>query len=362
MKRFKSIVVMAIAVLATTTAYILPASPAMAATTNTSSSSLSLTPKKNYVIEPGKSVSDKLTIHNLDSTAELTLSLRVIDFSYTDDTGTPKLFLAQNSPQTTWSLKPYLTVPESVTIPAGGTKTLNMQVSIPKNRGAGSLYSAILYSSGSGGDSSESNVGLSASGVTLVFVNIPGTVSENMDIKKLGPYDSTKKTYSWFNPTAPEQMGYLIKNSGNVTEAPVGSIVLKSMWGPEVKINNINPSQSLALIGQSRTFSVCIKSAQPKADAGASDSEQAAVTCEKPSLLPGLYTSTLDLFYGQNGNPTQEAMKVTRFLYLPWWFIVVMLVVIGALIFFGRKLYRKIRLALYGPQGGSRSRRATHRR
>ena len=84
-------------------ASVVPALPAAAQ----GSASLSIVPKKNYTIEPGKSVSDKLTIRNLDSQAPLILSLRLVDFSFNDDTGTPKLMLAEDAPQTTWSLKPF---------------------------------------------------------------------------------------------------------------------------------------------------------------------------------------------------------------------------------------------------------------
>lgn len=358
MKRLKSIVMAALAVVVAAT-YVLPAAQA-AADSNSTSSSLSIVPKKNYVIEPGDSVKDKLTIRNLDSASPLTLTLRVIDFSYSDDTGTPKLFLDKNAEQTTWSLKPYLRVPEFVTVPPSSSKTLDMKVSIPKNRGAGTLYSAIVYSSGTGDEGG--NVGLSASGVTLVFANIPGKVDESLTIEKFGTYDKLNNKYTGFiGAIEPERMGYTLKNEGNVTESPVGSITLKSMWGPEYKITDVNPAKSLALIDQTRTFAACIKSEDVKGDGGASAIQQAATTCKSAGLLPGLYTATIDLFYGQNGNPTQEVSKTIRFVYMPWWFVAVVLAVIGAAYYFGRKGYYKVRTALYGPQGKSRKQSSRRR-
>ena len=356
MKRFKSIVLAALAVVVGA-AYLLPATNVSA---ETSSSSLSIVPKKNYVIEPGKDVDDKLTIRNLDTTSELMLTLRVIDFSYSNETGTPKLFLDKDAPQTTWSLKPYLSIPDSVTIPAGKTKTVKMNVSIPKNRGAGTLYSAIVYSTGSGDSSSSNNVGLSASGVTLVFANIPGKVKEDVQITKFGPYDGDSSKYlSFWSASEPQRMGFTIQNNGNVTEAPIGSITLKSMWGKETKIEAINPNNSLALIGQERTFSACIASEKAAEKAGASEILKATNTCVSPGLWPGIYTASIDLFYGQNGNPTQEVTKTAVFLYMPWWFVALVVAVLGALIFGGWKLYNKIRSALYGPK---RSKSASSRR
>src|SRR5690606_22781153 len=141
-----------------------------------SSASLSIAPKKNYTVEPGKTVNDTLVIRNLDTENTLDLSLRAVDFTFIDDSGAPKLMLAEDAPQTTWSLKPFLKIPKSVQIPPKSSKTLDMSISIPAKHGAGSYYSAIVYSTGApdGG-----NVGLSASGVTLVFTSVPGTVNED---------------------------------------------------------------------------------------------------------------------------------------------------------------------------------------
>lgn len=326
-----------------------------------SSSALSIAPKKNYVIDPGDSVKDKLTIRNLDATAPLELTLRVVDFTYTDDGGTPKLFFDPKAEQTTWSLRPYITLPETVTVPAGGTKSVDMSVTIPKNRGAGSLYSAIVYSTGSGGAEDMSNVGLSASGVTLVFTTIPGKVNEDLQIEKLGPYSKESRAYMGYITVAePQAMAYTLKNNGNVTEAPVGSITIKGWFGKEYKINEVNPAKSLALIGQTRRFETCIKA---KGQEEKRDSNVMPTTCVSAGLWPGYYTATADLYYGQNGNMTQEIVKTIGFWYLPWWFIAVLMVVIAVASFYIWKLVRKIRTALYGPQGRpSKKAKASRRR
>src|SRR5690242_4981183 len=145
MKRFKSIVAAGFAVLIAA-AYAMPAVPVSAM----SSAALSIVPKKNYVIEAGKSIKDTLMIRNLDNKVPLELTLRVVDFTFTDDGGTPKLMLAKDAPQTTWSLKPFMNVPKNITVAPGSSKTVDMNVSIPAGHGAGSYYSAIVYSSGSG--------------------------------------------------------------------------------------------------------------------------------------------------------------------------------------------------------------------
>ena len=351
MKRFKSIVVAGIAVFIFAAA-ILPASTASAQ----SSAALSIVPKKNYIVEPGKSANDTLTIRNLDNERTLQLNLRVVDFTYTDDGGTPKLMLAEDAPQTTWSLKPFLTVPKSVVIPPKSSKTVDMKVSIPAKQGAGSFYSAIVYSSGT---PESGNVGLSASGVTLVFTSIPGEVNEKLTLEKFGAYHAPTATdkggYVFMTAKKPLTVAYTLKNDGNVTEAPVGSITLKDSFGKERVISKINPNNSLALIGQSRTFTSCIelKDESVELSGGAATTS----TCTEPNLWPGFYTASLDLFYGQNGNKTQEITSTASFWYLPWWFVITALVLLAAIAFGIWRLVNKIKGRKYANQRKKLSRR-----
>jgi len=351
MKRFKSTIIATLAVFVAV-ACMLPSAPASAV----SSAALSIVPKKNYTIEPGKSIGDKLTIRNLDSNESLSLTMRVVDFTFTDDGGTPKLMLAEDAPQTTWSLKPFLSLPKTVTIPAKTSKSVDMKVTIPAGHGAGSYYSAIVYSSGS---SDGGNVGLSASGVTLVFASIPGEVKESLKLEQFGAYHMPKAgkegAFTFITANKPEAIAYKLKNDGNVTEAPVGSITLKHMFGKEQSIDNINPNSSLALIGQSRTFTACIKLKSEEVNFNGERSRSTA--CTTPDLWPGYYSIGINGYYGQNGNRTQEIVQNGGFWYLPWWFVLVSLIVIVIAAYYGAKAYRTVQYKLYGTKPNRKSRR-----
>jgi hypothetical protein len=311
--------------------------PASAATSGNQSSNtggsagLSIDPRKNYTINPGETVTDKLHIGNLDSGADLNLSLRMIDFTYTNQSGTPKLNLAQNVPNTPWSLKSYTTLPKNVTIPAGSSKTIDYSITIPKNLGAGSYYSAILYQAGG---ANGGNVALNASGVSLVFVSVPGTVKENMTLQKLGAYNSddngTTGSFVFIDvQQQPKLIAYTLKNSGNVFESPAGSITVKDMFGHKVADIPTNQTQSLALLGQTRLYSSCIKTVQQTVQALGGTSKN--TTCVDPHLKPGRYSINLDVFYGQNGNQTHEITANASFWYLPFWFLVLLAIILIAL-------------------------------
>ena len=352
MKRFNSIAMAALAVVVAAAYTVLPALPVAAQ----SSAALSIVPKKNYTIEPGKTTKDKLLIRNLDGEKTLDLSLRVVDFTFSDESGTPKLMLAENAPQTTWSLKPFLKVPKTVKIKPNSSESVDMSVNIPKGQGAGSYYSAIVYSSGTpeGG-----NVGLSASGVTLVFTSIPGKVKEDLKLEKFGLYNSSTNQYMYATMEEPQTIAYTLKNSGNVTEAPSGSITLKNMFGQERVINDVNPNQSLALIGQTRTYTACIKLKSQDVDFSGTKSKSKA--CTVAGLWPGYYSASLNLFYGQNGNQTQEIIGAASFWYLPWWFLIIVVVVLAILGYVGWRVTRFVRGKLYGKSTFKKSSRSKKR-
>lgn len=337
MKRFKSLVVATCAAFIAV-AYAVPA-PAVSAA---GSAALSIVPKKNYTIDPGKSVNDTLVIRNLDSGQDLNLTLRVVDFTFKDDGGSPKILLDEDAETTTWSLKPFMTLPKTITIPAKESRTIDMNIAIPADHGGGSYYSAIVYSST---DSEGGNVGLSASGVTLAFANVTGDINEDLKLEKFGPYFTDRETgeskYRLFTMEQPQRMAYTLKNNGNVTEAPVGSITLKHMFGKEVTINNVNPNESLALRGQSRTFQTCIKLDSKKVDFEGAASE--TKTCATANLWPGFYSTDLNLYYGQNGEQTRDIVSSGWFVYAPLWFIILLLVIFGTLGFFIYRLVNKFR-------------------
>lgn len=321
------------------------------------SSGLSITPRKNLNIKPGQTIEDKLTIGNLNSKQNLNITFNVIDFTFKDDSGTPKLNLAKDAPQLPWSIKPFIQLPDSVVVPAGATKTVPYKMTIPAGQGAGSYYSAIQYGTSrpEGG-----NVSLSASGVSLMFVSVPGIAKEQMSLKKFGAYaldkDKIGGKYVTIATNPVEQMGYTLQNDGNVAESPIGSITVKSTFGgKEWVIENANANASLALRGQARLFTACLESTEKTTELGGTVTK--AKVCKKPSeMLPGRYTATLGVFYGQNGNNSREITATATFWYLPLWFLAIVLGVLLLIIFIIVVIVRKIRRATRGPSYGNHRR------
>lgn len=294
------------------------------------SNGLGVDPRQDFTVQPGKTVSDTLYISNLSLSQDLQVNIRLVDFGSSNETGTPALFLADNAPQTPWSLKPFAKVQSSVRIAKGKSANVPITITIPANQGAGSYYSAVEYTAQN--PETKERVNISASTASLVFVTVPGEAKEKLQLKQFGTYESPEKGEGWFKSffwdTSPKEFAYRLQNSGNVAEQPSGSLVVKNMFGRTVKeIEDANPKKQLVLLGQTRRIQVCIKSSVLTSKAPGSQEAQQTV-CDDAGLLPGRYKAQIALYYGLNGNSTQEILGTTTFWYIPWWSVVILAVLI----------------------------------
>lgn len=318
------------------------------------SNGLGVSPRKDFTVQPGKNVTDTLYISNLSLNQDLQVGIRLVDFGAANESGTPALQLAQNAPQTPWSLKPFIKVQTTVRIAAGKSANVPFTITIPATQGAGSYYSAVEYTAQN--PETKEKVNISASTASLVFVTVPGDAKEQLTLKKFGAYESYPSGNgifkNMFMGAAPKELAYRLENQGNIAEQPSGSIVIKNMFGRTAKeIEDANPKKQLVLLGQTRRIQVCMKSNVLTSKAPTSQETQQA-SCDDPGLLPGRYTAQMALYYGLNGSNTQEIVGKATFWYIPWWSIIllgVMVLLLAGLVWLirramtggGRRKYRR---------------------
>lgn len=316
------------------------------ATSYAQSTGLGIMPRKNLTVKAGEQLEDTLYISNLNGKRPLTVTLRVVDFKATDETGTPALQLDENAPLTAWSLKPFITVPTTVSLEPREAKYIPISVEVPAGQGAGSYYSAIQYSAQSSGD--ETDFTVNAAGATLAFLTVPGKAVEQMSLQKFGTYtmddgQTTGSFQSFFTTKPPLRFAYLLENRGDVAESPNGSIVVRNIFGQKVKtVENANPNSNLALRGQTRRFETCIESVTKEIRNTPNGQPLKVQTCKDPGLFPGIYIAELNLLYGINGGTTQEIKTTAIFWYMPWWFIGAILAIIGLIALAIWKLREKV--------------------
>ena len=310
------------------------------------SNALVITPRKDYQLKPGESVSDQLTITNQDTEQPLQLALRVVDFTSQDETGTPQLLIEEGASPTAWSLREFIEMPEQVTVNAGASVNVPIRISVPEGTGAGSYYSAIEYSSVT--DAEENRLNISASSVTLMFVKVPGVAKQQLTFEQFGAFvpDSNGTGGSFaglFFSSRPKVMACRLTNVGNGAEQPNGSIVIRNFTGKEVyTIGDANPKDQLALRGQTRRFEACIKPENVEQQ-GANNTQINTVVCGDTNFAPGRYTAELSVLYGENGNETREITAKASFWYLPWWFVGLMVAAIAIVVTIVVLIVRKVR-------------------
>lgn len=308
------------------------------------SNGLGISPRRDYTIKAGDQVTDNLFVSNLSRNQDLTVNIRVVDFSAEDESGAPSLILDPKAPETPWSIRPFTQIQSTVKVAAGKSAEVPVTIKIPAGQGAGSYYSAIEFAAQN--TETKQKLNISATSATLLFVTVPGDTYEQLNIKQFGTYvadlDGRGGQFkSWFFSAKPETLAYRLENKGNVAERPQGSILIRNMFGDQSKlIVRANPKEQLALINQTRLFDVCLEEAEAKKAGEGSDVQVAA--CKSPKIWPGRYTAHLDLFYGLNGSASKEIVADTAFWYLPWWFLVSLLVLILLLGTVVWALYRKI--------------------
>jgi hypothetical protein len=306
--------------------------------TTAQSNGLGITPKLSYTIQAGNQRSDSLYINNLSTSQPLNLKLTVVDFKPQDETGTPQLLQASDSPVTPWSLKPYITLPQSVTIAPGKSKLVPFTIKIPASLGAGSYYSAVEYLAQNGNTPERVNV--AASSATLLFATVPGQAKEQLSMEQFGATQTDKAGKISFKSVfgkPPSSFSYRIKNSGNISESPSGSIVIKNFFGKVVaNIDSANPRSELVLIGQTRRFDVCYPKSTDSQNLGKNDN------CKSLNLKPGRYTAEIQMLYGLNGQNSSQIGAKATFWYLPLWFVFALFIVLALISYGIYRLYRKL--------------------
>ncbi|HVO86261.1 MAG TPA: hypothetical protein VMT23_00820 [Candidatus Binatia bacterium] len=302
------------------------------------SNGLGVAPKQSYTMQAGQTATNSLYLSNLDKNAPLTVHINVVDFEAADQTGAARLLQGSDQPQTPWSLKPYLTVPDVVTVPAGASIQVPFTIKLPDNIGAGTYYSAVEYTATRG--TNPQDVTIAASTATLLFINVPGNVSELMTVQDFGftKNNNPASHYKYlFTSNKPEYFGYRIKNSGNVAEQPAGSIVIKNIFGKTVvHINTANPKGQIVLIGQTRKFTGCNPAST------APEKLPLDSNCTPVNISPGFYTATLTIVYGQNGQPSRDIGATAHFWYLPLGWLIALIIIIVLIIVGIYWLYRKM--------------------
>lgn len=297
---------------------------------NAGGSGLSISPTRTELrIERGKSDQVKVSIRNVTKGAIVAKPF-VADFEADNETGEPKLLTDQNKHNSA-SIYSFVKGLADVPLNPGESKDLTYSVNIPGDASAGAYYGAITYravpASQAAAEGNGGEVALTANVASLVLVEVPGDITEKIQITSLKALQNGKGGSLFAH--APTKAAITIKNLGNSFAKPFGTVTVNNMSGKQIysyEINNSTPRSNI-LPKTSRVFTDDIKNISK----------------------PGRYTITASISFGSGGEViTQKA----SFWYIPTWLLIVLLVLVVGIVVGTYLLYRR----QYGSHSAKRKR------
>jgi hypothetical protein len=213
--------------------------------------------RADTVIKPGESKTLSVFVQNVTNGDE-NLQTIVNDFVAKDETGAPSLLLNGKS-NAKYGLKRYITVPKTLSIPAGQQKEVKVTVAIPKDAAGGGYFGAVRFAPASEGAAADKNVALSGSVGSLILVSVPGKVTENLQVASFEARkdDKASKIFTTGNGL---KATVRFRNNGNVQEQPFGKVLLRKGGKTigQYEINDTTPKGNI-LPDSIRKFDVDLK-------------------------------------------------------------------------------------------------------
>ncbi|MDZ7786016.1 MAG: hypothetical protein U5L95_02735 [Candidatus Saccharibacteria bacterium] len=289
----------------------------------TGGSGLSISPTRfELSILPGNDDTVQISVQNVTgSTIEATPVIN--DFVSDNDTGQPRLLINEERDDLP-SIKPFFNELESMRIEAGETETKEIPVEIPENTPAGGYYGVIRFLASPEGTAApdDGQVALTASLAPVVLITVPGDITEQVQFRNILYYRNDAS--GTFFTSKPEQVGLQIVNQGNGFVQPFGQVSVKDMFGEEVhsyELNDTDPKGNI-IPRSTRVF-----------------------RDDLPDIgTPGRYTTTANVSYGNGG----EVLTLSKsFWYLPYWFLAILAVGLGALVYGGFLVKRRVNTGSY---------------
>ncbi len=281
-----------------------------AANTSGGANGFLISPVINEVtVDKGQSQTVQIAVQNPTS-LPTTAQAIVNDFvASSDESGTPRLLLNNNTPLPANNFKALVSSIPDVSLAPQEKKYINVTITVPANAHSGGYYGAVRFIPVNSGN--QSNVGLTASVGTLFLVTVPGNLVEKLNLVQLSASHGSTPT-SFFTSGNVSVLTRL-NNVGDIHVQPFGNVQVKDMFGHVVasfQFNNTTPRTNILPESIRRYVN----------------------QLPKHSWL-GRYTINENLAYSQGSGNLIVASA--SFWYFPWWFIgvvIALIIIIVALI------------------------------
>ena len=285
--------------------------PSMASAATATGQGLEISPPLvDIKANPGQVVQQKINVRNVTN-GTLVVKAQFEDFVANGEDGRPKILLAKGD-KSPYSIKDWLTAPETITLASGQRQTVTVGINVPANASPGGHYGLVRFT-GTPPELDTTGVSLSASVGTLMLVTVSGDVKTSASITEL--YASHNNDRGSLFEYGPVLVTTRVKNTGNVHFKPSGTIQITNMFGKDVLVSQFNKTNSNVLPGSIRKFENLLNQKN----------------------LFGRYTVKVDVVYGPDNSITTAS---TTFWVIPYKMIAIVILAIVLLVF-GIKRYNR---------------------
>jgi hypothetical protein len=313
MKRLASIISMAILLVGGVLMAI--AGPTTAQSTNSSSGYLVSPVREELTISRGQSQKVTLTIENVTQISSVVEAV-INDFEASDDeSGQPRILLDDSAVNGN-SFKSLVGVLPNITLGSLQKQQIDVTVSVPSDASAGGYYGAIRFVNAA--LENQQNVALAASVGTIFLIQVPGELTESMELVEFTPAKDGSNGRFFINGNNLSIMTRL-RNTGNIHVKPFGKVTITDRSGKVIEtyeFNNIEPRANV-LPDSIRRFEDKLQNQK----------------------WFGKYTVTANLGYGTTGS---LITATSSFWVIPLWMIVVAGVIVLTILVGGYFIYHKI--------------------
>lgn len=265
-------------------------------------------------VDPGETFSGSIRVTNNEG-GERTFFILARDISRLSEDGQP--VFAEEGEKTEFELSQWVRVQESVLIPAGETREVSYEITIPDKASPGGHFGGIFFSA-EAPRLREVGAGIGYRVGTIFNLRISGDTIEEAEIRE---FVTDRTIYSAANVT----FNVTVENTGNVLLRPRGPIDIVNIFGNVVGLARMNDNGAALLPASRRIFTT---------------------TWEDEGFLFGRYEAVVALVYGEDGRKTISATN-------SFWILPVHILVpfIGGallfilLVYFGTRFYVRRKVA-----------------
>ncbi len=277
-------------------------------------------------LTPGQSQTDTITVRNFSNHTE---TLQPVLNGFTIDNNSQNIQLNDTLPA---GMSQWVSFKQSaLTLSAGASAPLDVIFHTPKDVGFSYSFAITIKRPGTPTPVPGSGTRLQAGVAIFCLVNIsrPDAKSE-LDITK---FASQKSRYNFL----PATFTTTVKNNGNIIGNPSGNIFIQRSFDSTVPIATIplNPTNAHILPGTSRTFKATWQDGFPVyVTTSVNGKPQVHLSWDwkhANDFRFGRYVAKAVMVY-DNGSQDTPVITSTTFWVIPWWLLLLSLVVIAVLV------------------------------